>query len=93
MRQQFDTKRKLASVALVAGVVIYIAFSMERFYSDWATLVAGLFAPSVSGLALLITLAKYVIVGGEPGTYFKGAIVTVAIIFGIGIIMGWIGII
>ena len=78
-------------MALVAGVLLYIVFFRERLYSDWAILFKGLFSPSVSGLALLITLAKYVMVGGDVGSTFKGAIITIAIIFGLGLVMGWIG--
>ncbi|GEM_PF-6815301 len=93
MKVKFDTKKKVASMGLVIGAVLYIAFFMNRLYSDWATLVTAFFTPSVSGLALLITLAKYVMVGGDVGTYFKSWVLTIAIIFGIGVAMGWIGVV
>jgi len=87
-RFKFDSKRKTAAMVLVIGTLIYVLLFIDRLYADWTRLVVSLVSPSVSGLALLIGLANYVLIGGEAGRWFKSILLTIAIIFGIGIIMG-----
>ena len=93
VKHKFDSKRKMASMVLIVGTLLYVFLFIDRLYNDWSRLVVSLVSPSVSGLALLIGLANYVLIGGEAGRWFKSVLLTLAIIFGIGIVMGWVGIV